>query len=66
MIGRAKKGLHVLKCPVFIENIGGEQKSLHVLRCPGFSEKSVKSQKKVFAIRDKAPHFLRSPWLQPA
>ena len=27
LIGRAKKGLHVLRCPVFTENIGGQRKN---------------------------------------
>ena len=49
LIGKAKKGLHVLRCPVFTENIGEERKkrsSLFVIRSLIFSE---------------APHFLRGP-----
>ena len=36
LIGRAKKGPHVFRCPVFTENIGAvksKKRGMHVLRC---------------------------------
>ena len=71
LVGRAQIGFHVLRCPVFIENIGimkSKKKGIantssHVL----FSTESVgEEKKKVFIVRDEALHFLQGPRFQPA
>ena len=53
LIGRAKKGFHFFRCPVFTENIGEEQKKGFVVR----------DEASHFF---RGPHFLRGPSLQPA
>ena len=68
---KSKKGLYVLRCPVFTESIGKVKSkkkgiaytSLDVL----FSTKSISEEKKkVLIVRNEAPHFLRGPRFQPA
>ena len=67
-----KKGLHVLRCPVFTENIGlvkSKKKDILVLSSQMFCfplKVSVKRKKKVSIVCDEAPHFLRGPRFQPA
>ena len=69
LIGRAKKGLHVLRCSVFTENIGivKSKKKVYTSSDVLFSTKNIgEEKKKIFIIRDEASHFLRSPWFQLA
>ena len=69
LIGISKKGLHVLRCPVFTENIGlvKSKKMVHTSSDVLFSTESIgEEKKKVFIVRDEAPHFLRGPRSQPA
>ena len=65
-----KKGLHVLRCSVFTENIGivmSKKKRYTRPQTFCFSLKvSVKREKKVFIVCDEVPHFLRGPRFQPA
>ena len=70
-MGRAKKDLHVLTCPVFSENFGRVKskkkgiayKSSDVL----FSTESIgEEKKKVFIFGDEASCFLRGSRFQPA
>ena len=47
--------------------IGEDQKKVfHVRRCVFTENISEDQKKKVFFVDDEAPHFLRSPRLQPA
>ena len=66
---KSKKSLHVLRCPVFSENIG-IAKSIKMVYTSSdvlFSTESImKRKKKVFVVLDEAPHFLRGPRFQPA
>ena len=69
LIGRAKKGFHVLRCPVFTENIGivmSEKKGSMSSDVLFSTENIVEEKKKIFIVRDEAPHFLRGPRFQPA
>ena len=72
LIRRAKKGLHVLRCPVFTENIGLVKSKKKKYTRPQFSDVLLSTEsvgeekKKVSIVRDEAPHFLRGPRFQPA
>ena len=48
LIGRAKKGLHVLRCPVFTENIGiaKSKKKVYTSSDVLFSTESIMKRKK--------------------
>ena len=67
---KSKKGLHVLRCPVFTENIGVVKSKKKVCTYSDvlFSRESIgEENKKVLIVRDEAPHrFLRDPRFQPA
>ena len=68
---KSKKGVHVLRCLVFTENIDiVKSKKRYRPSCPQmfcFSMKVSVKKKKVFIFRDdKALHFLRGPRFQPA
>ena len=60
--GRAKKGLHVLRCPIFTENIGivKSEKGYTSLQMLFYPLKVSVKRKKVFIVRDEAPHFLQA------
>ena len=58
LIGRAKKGLHVLRCPVFTENISRpyseEQKKVYTSSDVQFFTESIgEEKKKVFIVNDR-------------
>ena len=58
---KSKKGLHVLRCPVFAKIIGIVKSKKRYTRPQKFCfllKVSVK-KKKVLIVRDEAPHFLR-------
>ena len=69
LIEKAKKGFHVLRCPVFTENIGivKSRKKVYTSSDVLFSTESIgEEKKKVLIVRDEVPHFLRGPRFQPA
>ena len=60
LIGRANKRLHVLRCPIFTENIGILKSKKRYKRSPQmlcFPLKVSVKRKKVFIVRDEAPIF---------
>ena len=65
---KSKKGLQVLRCPVFTENIGivKSKKKVYTSSDVLFSIQSISEEKKVFIVRYEAFHFLRDPRIQPA
>ena len=66
---KSKKGLHVLRCLVFTENISivKSKKKVYTPLDVEFSTQSIGEEKyKVFIVRDDASHFLRGPRFQPA
>ena len=66
---KSKKDFHVLRCPVFTENIDSEEQKKRYTRPQMFSfplKVSVKREKTVFVVRDEPHHFLRGPRFQPA
>ena len=69
LIGRAKKGLHVLRYSVFTENIGLVKSKKRYTRPQMFSfplKVSVKRKKKSSLFMMRSPIFLRGPRFQPA
>ena len=61
--------LHVLRCPVFTQNIGivKSKKKVHTSSDVLFSTERIgEEKKKVSIVRDEAPHFLRGLRFQPA
>ena len=71
LIGRAKKvcSLHVVRCPVFTENIGivKSKKKVYTPSDVLFSSESIgEEKKKIFIVLNEAPHFLRGSKFQPA
>ena len=69
---KRKKGFHVLRCPVFTENIGivKSKKKVYTTYTSSdvlFSSDSISEEKKkVFIVCDEATHFHRGPRFQPA
>ena len=60
LIGRAKKGLHILICPVFTENVGIVKSKKRYTRPQMFCfplKASAKKKNKVFIVCDEAPIF---------
>ena len=65
---KSKKGLHVLRCPVFTESIGTvkSKKKVYTSLDVLFSSESISEEKKILIVRDEAPHFLQNPRFQHA
>ena len=66
---KSKKDFHVLRCPVFTENIDSEEqkKKVYTSSDVQFSSESIgEEEKTVFVVREEPHHFLRGPRFQPA
>ena len=65
-IGRAKKDLHVLRCPVFTENIGVVKSQKMVYQCTSsdvlFSTESIGEEKKKSTLFGMRPPFSPRPY----